>query len=155
MMGQIVRRERYSYRHDPSVPAFDDRGPITFMDGDCALCSMGARLIARLDQRGEFRICPMQSPLGKAVLTHYGLDPTNPDSWLYLADGYAWTSMEAVIRVGRRLGGLGRIVEVVSMIPRPLQGFIYRRIARHRYQILGRTRMCATSDSRLRRRLIE
>jgi DCC1-like thiol-disulfide oxidoreductase len=68
-MGQIVRRERYSYRHDPSVPEFDDSGPITFMDGDCTLCSTGARLIARLDRCREFRICPVQTPLGKAVLT--------------------------------------------------------------------------------------
>jgi len=154
-MGQIVRRERYSYRHDPSVPEFDDSGPITFMDGDCTLCSTGARLITRLDRCSEFRICPVQTPLGKAVLTHYSLDPNDPESWLYVADGHAWTSMEALIRVGRRLGGPGRIVEVLSVIPRPLRDWTYQRIALNRYRILGRTRMCAIPDPELRSRLVE
>src|SRR5262245_34038473 len=154
-MGQIVGRARYSYRDDPSVPEFDDSGPIAFMDGECTLCSTSACLIARLDRRNEFRICPVQSQLGKAVLTHYGLDPNDPDSWLYVVDGGAWTSIEAMIRVGRRLGGPGRIASVFSVIPRPLQDWIYRRIARNRYRILGRRRMCAIPDPALRSRLMQ
>lgn len=46
-MSMTPSREPYSYRRDACVPAFDDSGPITVMDGHCALCSAGARLIAR------------------------------------------------------------------------------------------------------------
>ena len=38
------------YRADPLVPLFDDRHPIVFMDGECALCTRAARTIARLNK---------------------------------------------------------------------------------------------------------
>ena len=145
----------YSYRADPSVPSFDDGGPVVFMDGECALCSTGARLICRLDKAGEFRICPTQNTIGNAVLIHYGFDPDDPDSWLYLVNGYAYTSMDAMIRVGRRLGGVGHVLRILSILPQAAQDGIYRRIARNRYRLFGRTRMCARPDTALRKRLIE
>ncbi len=79
--------EAYSYRLDPAVPSFDDSSPIVFMDGECALCSGAARTIARLDRKNEFRICPVQTALGRAVLAHYGLSAEEPTTWLSLEVG--------------------------------------------------------------------
>lgn len=144
----------YSYRGDSRVPSFDDRGPVVFMDGNCVLCTRTARAIGKLDHAEEFRICPVQSPLGSATLQHYGLDTDDPDSWLYLEDGRAYTAMDAVIRAGTRLGGWGRAVRALMLLPRPVRDWLYRRIARNRYQLFGRTDMCALPDPALRRRLI-
>jgi predicted DCC family thiol-disulfide oxidoreductase YuxK len=119
-----LARAPYSYRDDPSVPAFDDCGPIVFMDGECALCSSGARVIARLDRRMEFRICPVQTPLGRAVLAHYGLEADDPLSWLYLADGRAYGSMAGMIRAGERLGGLGRLLSAARLLPQGAQDWL-------------------------------
>ncbi|MCY0152146.1 saccharopine dehydrogenase NADP-binding domain-containing protein [Hoeflea alexandrii] len=80
------------------MPSFDDHGLATVMDGECVLCSVGARLIARFDKAGEFRICRSQTPLGRALLHHYGLSADDPESWLYIADGQAFTSLDAMIR---------------------------------------------------------
>jgi predicted DCC family thiol-disulfide oxidoreductase YuxK len=60
-----------------------------------------------------------------------------------------------MIRIGRRLGGAGHIMRVLSILPRVLQDWVYRRIARNRYTVLGRTKMCALPDPELRSRLIE
>jgi predicted DCC family thiol-disulfide oxidoreductase YuxK len=147
-------RAQFSYRGDPSVPGFDDRGPVVFMDGTCVLCSRTARIIAKLDKRQDFRICPVQTPLGQAVLRHYGLDAADPDSWLYLEDGRAYTSMDAVIRAGLRLGGWGRTVAALKALPRPARDWLYQRIARNRYRFFGHTDICALPDPALRRRLI-
>lgn len=145
----------YSYRADPSVPAFEDGGPVVFMDGECALCSAGARWICRLDRAGEFRICATQNSIGQAMLVHYGFEPDDPDSWLYLVDGRAYTSIDAMTRVGQRLGGVGHIMRVLSVLPGTAQDWIYSRIARNRYRLFGRTQMCAFPDDALRKRLIE
>jgi predicted DCC family thiol-disulfide oxidoreductase YuxK len=144
----------YSYRKDGGVPHFDDNGPIVFMDGECALCTGVARVIARLDKRGEFRICPIESQLGQAVLRHYGLDFENPESWLYLADGKAFASLDAVIEAGSRLGGPAQLMRVLMVLPRPARDWLYRRIARNRYAIFGRARMCAVPDAALKQRLL-
>ena len=154
-MARLRRQDPYSYRADPAVPDFDDRQPIAFMDGDCTLCTTGARLIGRYDRRGEFRICPIQSDLGRAILIHYGVDPDSPETWLYLVDGRAYTSVDAMIRAGRRVGGPGWLLQPFRIVPRPVQDWLYRRIARNRYAVLGRTPMCAVPDPELRRRLLE
>ena len=150
-----IDRDPYSYKQDPGVPEFDDGRPVVFMDGDCVLCTTGARLIARLDSKEEFRICPVQSPTGAAVLRHYGLKPDDPATWLYLVDGRAYTSMDAMIRVGVRIGGPGRLLICLRVLPRPLQDWLYRRIALNRYRLLGRTDMCAVAGPALRARLME
>jgi predicted DCC family thiol-disulfide oxidoreductase YuxK len=149
-----IHREAYSYRAETSVPHFDDTGPVVFMDGECALCSRTARMIARLDRRGEFRICPVQSELGRAVLRHYGLDSDSPDSWIYLANGKAYTSLDAVIAAGTRLGGVAQLVRIFLILPRSARDWLYRRIARNRYAIFGREQICAIPDAALRQRLL-
>ncbi len=154
-MARLRERPAFSYRADASVPAFDDTDPIVFVDGNCAFCSRGAQLIARNDHAGEFRIATVQSPLGRAVLVHYGLDPDDPDSWLYLVDGRARTSLDALIAVARRLGGWLRLVTApLRLLPRAAQDWLYRRIARNRYRLMGRTDMCAIPDPAFRARLI-
>ena len=151
---RLGEREAYSYRGDATVPAFEGGGPVVFMDGDCALCTRSARTIAKLDRVGEFRVCPIQSALGRGMLKHYGLDPDDPESWLYLADGKAYTSLDAVIRVGQRLGGWGRTLRILRILPRRAQDWLYRRIARNRYRLFGRTHMCDLPDRDLRRQLL-
>lgn len=143
----------YSFREDSNIPPFDDSRALVVMDGECALCSRGARMIAARDNRDEFRITTAQSPLGQALLRHYGLNPEDPESWLYLTDGRAYHSLDAIIRVGRRLGGPMRLWAVFAPFPRGMQDWLYRRIARNRYRF-GRAEMCALPDPALRARLI-
>jgi predicted DCC family thiol-disulfide oxidoreductase YuxK len=154
-MADLTPRDAYSYRDDPKVPQFDDSGPITVMDGECALCSFGARMIARFDRDGQFRICPGQTALGTALLAHYGLKPDDPESWLLIMDGRAYGSLDAMVRVGQTVGGMGHVLRVLRILPRGLQDWIYRRIARNRYAMFGRGDMCALPDQRLRMRLLQ
>ena len=154
-MARLTERAAFSYRTDAAVPEFDDTGPVVFVDGTCAFCSRSVRLIARLDKAEEFRICAMQSPLGRAVVGHYGLDPDDPDSWLYLVDGHARTSLDAVVAVARRLGGWARVLMApLGWLPRMVRDWLYRRVARNRYRLMGRTDMCAIPDPAFRARLI-
>ncbi|MDU8945983.1 thiol-disulfide oxidoreductase DCC family protein [Ovoidimarina sediminis] len=152
-MAAILDKGAYSYRDDPGVPAFDDSGQIAVMDGNCALCSWGARTIARLDHMEMFRICPVQSGTGDALVRHYGLDPTDPETWLFLEDGHAWSGMEAIIRIGERLGGAGRLATLLRILPRGMREWLYRRIAQNRYRF-GKSDMCTIPDEKLRRRLM-
>jgi len=151
---KLAARAAYSYRGDKSVLPFDDRGPIVFMDGDCVLCTFGARAIARLDRVAEFRICAIQTRLGESVLRHYGLNPQAPYSWLYLVDGHAYTSLDAMIRAGRRMGGWGQLLAPLAILPRSVQDWLYARLARNRYCLFGRTDMCAIVDAKLKQRLL-
>ena len=145
----------HSYRNDPAVPPFDDTHPIAFIDGECALCSTSARLIHRLDRTGDVRICPVQTETGRAVLAHYGLQADDPESWLWLEDGRAHVDAEGILVMARRLGGWARFAGVMRVLPKPLRGWLYRRVARNRYAVFGHAELCALPDPGLRARLME
>ena len=153
-MTELRARPLYSYWDDPTVPRFDDSGPVAIMDGDCALCAGGARVIARLDRERVFRIGRTQSDIGAALVRHYGLEPEDPETWLFVEEGRAWSGMEAIIRIGARLGGPGRFLGIMRLCPRSVREWLYRRIAHNRYRF-GRTDMCALPDPELRARLLE
>ena len=89
----------YSYRTDPSVPAFPDDKPIIVFDGLCVFCSASARFVLRFDRHARFRLLPAQSALGRALYVHYGLDPEDYESNILIADGKVWLKSESTIRI--------------------------------------------------------
>jgi len=144
----------WSYKTDPSVPDFSDDGPRTIMDAQCSLCARGARWIARNDHKNEFRIIPLQSELGSALMRHYGMDPGDPLSWLYLEDGLAYSSIDAFIRVGKRLGGVWNLLIILRAVPPVIQNYFYNLIARNRYQWFGQTDMCSLPNPEIQKRIL-
>lgn len=147
-------RPAYSYRDDRTVPEFTDTGPFTVMDAHCSLCARGAKWIAHNDHKDVFRIIPLQSDLGNALMEHYGMDPADPMSWLFIEEGCAYSSMEAMIRVGNRLGGLWKMVSILRVIPRRAQNYVYGLIARNRYRLFGKIDLCTLPDPEVRKRLL-
>ncbi|WIV49840.1 DUF393 domain-containing protein [Marivivens sp. LCG002] len=145
----------FSFRDDPTVPSFDDYAPVAVMDAECAFCSWSARLLHRLDKSGEVRICPIQSPLGAALARHYGLDPSDPVSWLFLDEGRAFVDLEAVIQAGQRMGGWARFTVLFRVFPRPVRDWLYRSVARNRYRLFGKADMCALPDLLFQKRLLQ
>ncbi|MEY1556338.1 thiol-disulfide oxidoreductase DCC family protein [Yoonia sp. R2331] len=130
------------------------QAPVAVMDSTCALCSFGARMIHRLDRSQSIRICPIQTEMGRQLLAANGLDPIDPDSWLFIENGTVWRDFDALIRVGERSGGWGRALSLLRLIPARPRGWLYARIARNRYALFGRGDMCAIPDPALRARLI-
>lgn len=128
--------------------------PIAVMDAECALCSWGARMIHRLDRTGQIRIAPIQSDTGAALMRDNDLDPLDPDSWLFIENGQVWRDFDAVIRLGERSGGLGRLCSILRLIPRPVRNWLYARMARNRYAVFGQGDMCAIPDPGFRKRLM-
>jgi predicted DCC family thiol-disulfide oxidoreductase YuxK len=128
---------------------------MTIMDGECVLCSVGARLISRFDKAEEFRICRAQSALGRALLQHFNLSVDDPETWVYLVDGRAYTSLDAMIQAGRRVGGVGLLLQPLRLVPRSVQDWLYERLARNRYRLFGRTDICAIPDPALQARIMD
>jgi predicted DCC family thiol-disulfide oxidoreductase YuxK len=125
------------------------------MDATCGICAKGARWIAHNDSQQEFRIIPLQSDLGHALMRHHGLDPQDPTSWLYLQDGLPYEGADAVIRVAQRLGGKWRILGALRIIPAGLLHHLYLVIARNRYRLSGRADLCNLPDPAIQARLLQ
>jgi predicted DCC family thiol-disulfide oxidoreductase YuxK len=150
----IESREPFSYQKDKNVPPFSAGSVFTVMDAQCSLCARGATWIARHDKAQEFKIIPLQSDLGSALMTHYGLDPSDPASWLYVEDGRAYSSLNAFIRVGKRLGGIWKVIGLLHVLPTVWQDGMYRFVARNRIRFLGTADLCTLPDPEVRKRLL-
>lgn len=151
---KLAPQNAYSYRALAGLADLPDAGPITVMDAHCALCARGARWIARNDPAHRFRIIPLQSDKGRALMVHFGLDPEDPLSWLLLHEGQAYTSLDATIRVGTLLGGIWRGLGVLRLLPRTVQDWLYALVARNRYRMFGRGDLCALPDRAVQERLL-
>ncbi|MES2835785.1 MAG: DCC1-like thiol-disulfide oxidoreductase family protein [Pseudomonadota bacterium] len=140
-----MTREPYSYRNDPAVPSFPDDRPLILFDGDCVLCSGSARFILRHDRTGRFRLAPVQSPLGQALLAHYGVDPTDPSTMLLIQGGEAHQRSEAVLRIAAGLPAPISAVSALRWLPGGCRDAVYLWVARRRRRLTGPT-WCAMPD---------
>jgi predicted DCC family thiol-disulfide oxidoreductase YuxK len=140
--------EPYSYRRDPTVPAFADDRPIIIFDGDCAMCSGSARFVLRHDRRGAYRLLAAQSDLGRALYVHYGLDPRNFETMILLEAGQPSFKSEAGLRIARRLDFPWNLLVVLRSVPRALRDGVYDVVARNRLRMFGRRERCYVSDPR-------
>ena len=147
-----VSRNRYSYRDDRKVPAFDDSGALFVFDGVCVLCSSGVSWIMRHDTKALINFTPAQETLGRALYTHYGV--AMDESFLLIADGRAYTASRAYIELCRILGGWWHILRVALVIPERVRDFLYGLIARNRYRWFGKTDCCMLLTPAQRRRLL-
>lgn len=137
-----VKQNFQSYRADSSVPTFPDNQPIIVFDGYCALCSGWARTVIRHDHKNKFRLLVAQSPLGRALYKHYGLDPNDHTSNMLLSEGYAWFKSEGTIRMFEGLGVPWSAMKIFRLLPLSIRDKAYDFIARNRYRIAGRNETC-------------
>ena len=128
---------------------------VAVMDGTCALCAFGARMVNRLDKSGTIRIAPIQGQVGSQLMVDHGLDPLNPDSWLLIeARGAVHRDLEALIRLGQMTGGMGRLFILLRLFPKPVRNCMYAHVAQNRYTLFGRADMCSIPNEKLRARLL-
>jgi predicted DCC family thiol-disulfide oxidoreductase YuxK len=139
--------EPYSYRADSVVPAFADDRPIIVFDGYCALCSGWARFVLRQDRRGRFRLLPAQTPLGRAIYVHYGLDPVDYETNLLIQDGRLHVKSEGTIRMFEGLGLPWSLMAVWRVLPLPWRDALYGVMARNRLKWFGRREVCFLGEA--------
>ena len=139
-----IRRicEPYSYRRDPAVPKFRDDRPIIIFDGYCALCSGWAQFVLRHDCHGKYRLLRAQSPLGRALYVHYGLDPEDYETNILIVEGVAWFKSEGSIRMAEGLGLPWSLAAGFRILPHPLRDRLYAFVARNRLRFFGKRETC-------------
>jgi predicted DCC family thiol-disulfide oxidoreductase YuxK len=145
----------YSYRDDPAVPEFPDDRPIIVFDNVCALCSGWVKFVLRHDQSETFRLLPAQSPLGKAIYQHYGLNSIDYESNILIAHGIAWFKSEGSIRMAENLGFPWRLAVVARVLPLRARDPVYSWIARNRYRWFGRLDTCYVPAENVRNRFLD
>ncbi|WP_312804632.1 thiol-disulfide oxidoreductase DCC family protein [Agrobacterium cavarae] len=145
----------YSYRNDPSVPDFPDDKPLIIFDGECGFCSRDVDFVLRHDKQGLFRFTPAQSPLGTALMRHYGFSTDDYETSLLIEAGVAHIYSDSVLRVVELLGGMmGMTATAMRLVPRFIRDGVYRVVARNRMKIAGRRQTCRAPTPEERERFL-
>ncbi len=115
---------------------------LMLFDGVCRFCSTSVRLALALDRRGILRFTPIQSPYGLALAAAHGLDPANPDSFVFFDHGRGRLRSDGVLALAAGLGWPWSWLAVLRLMPAPWRDALYDRLAANRYRLFGKYETC-------------
>ena len=135
------------------LPELPDQ-PLIVFDGVCVLCSRFARFVIERDAERIFRFTTAQGALGQALFRHYGLNTTDFETNIAIVDGQAFGELDAVAAIMAQLPRPWRWLKLMKLIPEPLSGWLYRRVALNRYRLFGKTEECMVPPTNWQDRFI-
>lgn len=116
---------------------------IILFDGVCNLCDSTVQFIIKRDKKDIFRFVALQSELGEQIIKHIGVDRSKTDSIILYEPGVAYYyKAEAAIKIAANLGGLFPLMNIFSVLPKPLSNSVYDYIAKNRYKWYGKKDEC-------------
>ncbi len=132
----------YAWRDDPAVLDFPDDKPFIVFDGRCVLCSRWARFVLWADRKEHYRLLAAQTPPGRALYVHLGLDPEDFQSNILLAGGEARLKWDGTIAMFEGLGFPRSLIRILRLIPKRLGDRLYSILARNRLKWFGTRELC-------------
>jgi predicted DCC family thiol-disulfide oxidoreductase YuxK len=89
------------------MPSPDLKARIIIFDGVCNVCSGWVRFLEHHRIDPPFKLIPMQTDEGKALLIEYGIDPEDPTTFLVLDRGHNSRNRTAPFISSPRLAACG------------------------------------------------
>lgn len=129
---------------------------ILLFDGVCHLCHGAVQFILKRDPHGHIHFASLQSETGKQLLAQFGHQESGMQSVIFIEDSQLYTKSDAVLRVGRKLGGVWPILSRAGLVlPRFARNVLYDWVARNRYRWLGKSEQCLLPSPHTRSRFLD
>jgi predicted DCC family thiol-disulfide oxidoreductase YuxK len=129
-----------------SLTAAPEDAPIFIYDGVCVLCDWSVRYVLAHEITPSIRFVAIQSAEGRALARAAGVDPDDPESFLFVENGRLMKETEALLALARQLRGPARAAPLARLLPRFIADALYRLVARNRYRWFGRKAVCALPE---------
>ena len=127
---------------------------IILFDGVCNFCNGTVNFIIRHDPNGYFKFGSLQSEVGQALLTEYGISQTNLDTLVLIEDGKVFLQSTAVLKIFQKLSGGWSILHDFIVVPRFIRDPFYDLFSKYRYSIFGKKTECRVPTEEERSRFI-
>ena len=135
------------------------RSDIVFYDGVCGLCDRTVQFLLKIDREQVLSFAPLQGEAAKRLKQRARV-PEDLSTLLF-AEQYGTdrerisTHSTGVLRILARIGGVWRFVSWLRAVPSPVRDFLYRLLARYRYQWFGQLDSCRLPDPETSRRFLD
>jgi predicted DCC family thiol-disulfide oxidoreductase YuxK len=136
-------------------PGVGSTDRVVLFDGVCNLCTAWSQFLIRHDPAATFKLAPMQSPAGQAVLRWAGMDTDEYLTMVVVEGRRIYTRSSAFFRVMRGLGLPWSLLVIFALVPRVLRDWVYDRIAKNRYTLFGRRDSCLLPSPETARHFLE
>jgi predicted DCC family thiol-disulfide oxidoreductase YuxK len=128
--------------------------PVWLFDGHCIFCSRSVLFVLRHETTPLMRFVAIQSGEGRSIAQRHGIDPDDPNSSLFIENGVAHAKSDGVAALIAHLRRPWSFVSLLTALPRPLRDWLYDRLARNRYRLMGKRASCMAAPPELRARFV-
>lgn len=115
---------------------------IVLFDGVCNLCNSAILFIIKRDKKDRFRFAPLDSDIGKELLSQHHMDSSKIDSIVLISGDSAFAKADAALNISKHLTHLWPLLYGFKIIPSFISNKIYDFIARNRYKWFGKKESC-------------
>lgn len=116
---------------------------VILFDGVCNLCNGYVQYLIRHDRKKIFYFSSLQSPMGQRLLLENRLPVEEFSTFYVIVDGAVKDRSDALIEVLYLLGRCNRLVSyLIKLLPKKWRDYLYTVVAKHRYQLLGKSNAC-------------
>jgi len=113
-------------------------------DGMCILCSRTIQLILKADRRKKFLFQTLQNSASSGSF-----------DTVIVSDQYSsYQRFDAVLVIGKELGGIYKLVAIFRLIPREWRDLLYLWVAKNRFKWFGKRQSCYFPSAEERQRFI-
>ena len=133
---------------------------IVLYDGVCGLCNRAVQFLLKRDRLDRLQFASLQSDLAAKVLNRHGMNPKGLDT-VYAVLNYGEPNEtllakgDAFLFFAGVIDGVWSVASVVKVVPRPVRNWLYDFVARHRYQVFGKSESCMLPDPKQRHKFLE
>ena len=116
---------------------------IILIDDECVMCNRLIRLVASKDHNDKFRICGLNSEVGKGILKEYDLENSSPESLILIEQNKIYFASDAVLKIAGDLNTYTWISKLIQIFPLSIRNRLYFLVAKNRYRLFGKATKCS------------
>ncbi len=128
---------------------------IILFDGVCNLCNNSVIFVLQHEPKPAFKFASIQSEAGKELLLWCGLSENYTDAVILINKGDFYSGSTAALKIGQSLKFPWSLVATIGfVVPRFIRDWVYRQIAKYRYQWFGKRDVCMVPTIELKARFL-
>lgn len=129
---------------------------LILFDGVCNLCSNSVKYVIKRDKNNKFLFAPLQSEIGKTIISEFKIDIAKVDSILLYnpIKNTIVSKSTAAIYVARTLGLPINLLAIFLIVPAFIRNWVYDYIAKNRYKWYGKKDTCMIPTPELKAKFL-
>ncbi|WP_296386541.1 DUF393 domain-containing protein [Winogradskyella sp.] len=129
---------------------------LILFDGVCNLCNSSVLYVIKRDRKNKFLFAPLQSEIGKKIISDFKVDTSKTDSiLLYNPKKHILKyKSSAALHIAKYLGFPSNLITIFFIIPTFIRNWVYNYVAKNRYKWYGEKDVCITPTPELQSKFI-